>query len=250
MTSMEELTLIQSIIENTDRYDFVSPQVSVDSTKRREMEASRKYILRQTAPNTQTLTPTSSEATTSSYTITSNHTGGFLNRHPHMLIAQHHNGLDTHFAEVRFEIYGYGTTISYKDAGITQSLALEDPREQRYQYTVDGQSYHWQPLGPSRSVLEMSDEANKRAALFAYAEGVAPQRRASGSGSPKPFEVEDLGEVHIMDDFKGSPIALAQVLSTAAVVVERAKRRASNSGMASWEAVSSKGFAPGHHSGR
>ena len=224
--------------------DFVSRHsISGPTTQRKQnMESSRKYILRQTSPNTQTLestSPPTSEAPPVSYNIKSNPKGGFMNRHPHMIITNHEGGLNLHLAEVRFEIYGYGTTIAYKEAGISQSLFLEHRRKHQYKVSIDGIDHRWQPLGPSQEVLELTKDAGKKVALFVYAEEV-PQRRASAPASLEHFEAEDVGEIHIMDEFEGGQLTLEQILCTAVVVVERAKRRATNTGLASWESVSSK----------
>ena len=167
-----------------------------------------------------------------------------MNRHPHMVITKHESGLNTRLAEVRFEIYGYGTTIEYKDAGIVQTLDLSDNHEQRYHTSLGGKSHWWQPLGPSKAVMELTKDDGKRVALFVRAEEVA-QRRASAPATSKQFEAENVGEIHIMDEFAGGPMELDQVLCTAVVVVERVSRRATNPGLASWESVSSKIHYPG-----
>ena len=207
---------------------------------------SRKYVLCQISPDTQTLGPTqpTSEPPVPTYSITSHPTGGFMNRHPHMVITKHERGLNTRLAEVRFEIYGYGTTVDYKDAGIVQALDLSDNHEQRYHFSLGGQSHWWQPLGPSKAVMELTKDDGKRVALFVHAEEVA-QRRASAPATSKHFEAENVGEVHIMDEFAGGPVELDQILCTAVAVVERVKRRATNPGLASWESVSSKIHYPG-----
>lgn len=207
---------------------------------------SRKYVLCQTSPNTQTLEPTqpTSEPLSPTYSTTSHPTGGFMNRHPHMVITKHESGLNTHLAEVRFEIYGYGTTIEYKDAGIVQTLDLSGNHEQRYHFSLGAKPHWWQPLGPSKAVMELINDDGKRVALFVRAEEVT-QRRASAPATSQHFETEALGEIHIMDEFAGGPMELDQVLCTAVVVVERARRRATNPGLASWESVSSKVHYPG-----
>lgn len=207
---------------------------------------SRKYVLRQTSPSTQTLEPTqpTSEPLSPTYSTTSHPTGGFMNHNPHMVITKHEGGLNTRLAEVRFEIYGYGTTIEYKDAGIVQTLDLSDNHEQQYQFPLGGKSHWWQPLGPSKAVMELTNDDGKRVALFVRAEVVA-QRRASAPATSKRFETENVGEIHIMDEFAGGPVELDQILCTAVVVIERARRRATNPGLASWESVSSKIHYPG-----
>ena len=207
---------------------------------------SRKYVLRQISPDTQTLRPTqpSSEAPSPTYSITSHPTGGFMNRHPHMVITKHEGGLNTCLAEVRFVMYSYGTTIDYKDAGIVQSLDLSDNHEQRYHFSLGGKSHCWQPLGPSKVVMELTKDDGKRVALFVRAEEVAP-RRASAPATAKHFQAEDVGEIHIMDEFAGGQVELDQILCTAVAVVEKIKRRATNPGLASWESLSGKVHYPG-----
>jgi len=167
-----------------------------------------------------------------------------MNRHPHMVIIKHEGGLNTCLAEVRFEMYGYGTKIDYKDAGIVQALDLSDNHEQRYHFSLGGKSHWWQPLGPSKAVMELTKDDGKRVALFVRAEEVAP-RRASAPATAKHFEAENVGEIHITDEFASGPVDLDQILCTAIAVVERVKRRATNPGLASWESVSSKIHYPG-----
>ena len=224
MTSNEKLSLIQTIVETTDKHDFVSPQVSVDSTHQREqqeMESAQTYVLQQAFPTVQTLAPLCN-AKTPTYTIRLDTVGSFLKPQPHMLITQDPGGL--HVAEVKFQVNGYDSTIIYKDGGTSQKLALQNPQDQRYECLINGKSHWWHPLGPSESVFELTEEAKRRVALFVYAEGMA-HRTGSTSGTLTPSQERKIGEVHIMEDFLCEPIALQQILFSAIVVVEQTKRR-------------------------
>lgn len=236
MTSNEKLTLIQTVVETTDKHDFVSPQVSIDSThqrKKQEMEAAQTYILQQAFPTVQTLVPLCN-AKAPSYTIRLDTIGSFLKPQPHMLITQDRGRL--HVAEVEFQTHGYDTTIIYKDARTSQKLALQNPQDQSFECLINGKPHWWQPLGPSKSVFELTEEAKKRVALFVYAEGMA-QRADFTSGNHMLSQEPKIGEVHVMEDFLREPFALQQTLFSAVVVVEQAKRRASS--MAGWAPPSS-----------
>lgn len=227
MTSNEKLTLIQTVVETTDKHDFVSPQVSVDSTHQREkqeMEVAQTYILKQTFPTIQTLSPLYN-AKGPSYTIRLDTIGSFLKPQPHMHITQDPGGL--HVAEVKFHIHGYDTTILYKSPSTSQNLALQNPEEQRFECLINGKLHWWHPLGPSKSVFELTEAPQKRVALFVYAEGMA-QRTGSTSSAHTLHQEKKIGELHIIEDFLREPIALQQTLFSAVVVVEQEKRRATS----------------------
>lgn len=248
MTSNEKLTLIQTVVETTDKHDFVSPQVSVDSTHQREkqeMEVAQTYILKQTFPTIQTLSPLYN-AKGPSYTIRLDTIGSFLKPQPHMRITQDPEGL--HVAEVQFHIHGYDTTIIYKEAGTSQKLCLPNPQDQKFECLINGKSHWWHPLGPSKSVFELIEETPKRVALFVYAEGMA-QRTGSTSGNHMLSQEQKIGEVHVLEDFAQEPNALQQALFSAVVVVEQTKRKATS--IASWvPPPSSKIHFPGRRRSR
>lgn len=221
MTSNEKLSLIQTVVENTSEHDFVSPQISVDSTHQREMEAAQTYILKQTVTTVQTLRPLY-DTDAPSYMIRLDTIGSFLKPQPHMVITQDPGGF--HVAEVKFQIHGYDATIIYKKAGTCQKVALHNPQDQMFECLINGRPHRWQPLGPSKSVFELTEEANRRVALFVYGEGMA-HRTGSTSSDYKSVQEQIVGEVHVMRDFLHEPTALQQTLFTAVVVVEQAKRR-------------------------
>ena len=231
MTSNEELTLVQTIIETTDKHDFVSPQVSVDASLQREkqeMEAAQAYILQQAFPTVQTLAPLSN-AKAPSYTIRLDTVGSFLKPQPHMRITQDPGAF--YAAEVKFQVHGYDSTIIYTDAGTSQKITLQNPQEQSFGCLIKGKPHWWHPLGPSKSVFELTEEAEKRVALFVYAEGMA-QRTGSTSGNHMLAPGQKIGEVHFMEDFLHELDTLQQILFSAVVVVEQVKRRATS--LAAW----------------
>ena len=213
-------------LETTAKYDFVSPQVAIDSVrqqeKKQEMEAAQTYILQQPFPTLQTFVPLC-DANGPSYTIRFDTVGSFLKPQPHMVITETPG--DVKVAEVKLQTRGYDATIIYKKARGSQKLALQNPRDQRFELLINGKPHRWNPLGPSQSVFELTQEANRRVALFLYAEGMA-QRTGSLSGNHLPFQEQTIGEVHIMQDFLRDPTALQQTLFSAVVVVEQEKRRA------------------------
>ena len=248
MISTDKPLVVQNALETTAEHDFVPPQASVDPTRQRETqekEAAQTYTLQQASPNVQNLAPLYN-ATGPSYTIRVNTVGSFLKPQSHMLIIENPRGL--HVAEIRFQIRGYDATMIYKNASTSQKLALQNQQEQEFQLLINGKPHRWRPLGPSKSVFELTREANKRVALFVYAEGMA-QRTASNSGGHMPFQEQKIGEVHFMEDFLREPIALQQTLFSAVVVVEQAKRRATS--IASWmHPHPSKGHSPGRRGSR
>ena len=224
-----QLTHLEATLER----DFVPPQASVDSTHQREKqetEAAQAYVLQQASPTVQTLVPLCN-AHGPSYTISLDKVGSFLKPQPHMLITESSGGL--HVAEVKFQVHGYDATMVYKNASTSQKVVLRNPQDQDFELLINGKLHRWHPLGPSKSVLELTREANKRVALFVYAEGMT-QRAASTSQNDVPFQAQRIGEVHVVGDFLPEPVALQQIIFSAAVAVEQAKRGAAN--IASWVA--------------
>ena len=226
MNPNEKLALIHTAVEII-KHDFVSPQVSIDSThqrERQEMEATQAYVLQQAFSTIQTLVPLCN-AKAPSYTIRLDTIGSFLKPQPHLLIT--HDPRGPQIAEVKFHIHGYDTTIVYKDAGISQNLALKNARGHRFECLINNKPHCWQPLGPSKSVFELTEGARKRVALFVYTEGMV-QRTGSTSSNHMQFQGHKIGEVHVMEDFSSAPIALQQTLFSAVVVVEQIKRKATS----------------------
>lgn len=249
MTSLENLSLIQTIVETTDKHDFVSPQVSVDPThqqEQQEMETAQTYILQQAHPTVQSLAPLCN-AKAPSYTIRLDTIGSFLKPQPHMLITQDPGAL--YIAEVTFQVNGFGSTIVYKDGGTSQKLALQDPQDRRYECLIDGKPHWWHPLGPSKSVFELTEGTEKRVALFVYTDGMA-QRTGSTSGNYTPSQEKKIGEVHVMKDFLREPIVLRQILFSAVVVVEQTKRRATSMANRTFPPASKSHFPGRRRSGQ
>ena len=221
MTPGVQLTLPETSLER----DFVPPQTFLDPTHHRakqEIAAAQTYILHQASPTVQTLVPLCNE-TGPSYTIRLDKVGSFLKPQPHMLITESPGG--SHVAEVKFQVHGYDATMVYKNAGTSQKVAFRNPQEQEFEVLINGKLHRWHPLGPSKSVLEMTRRANKRVALFVYTEGMA-QRAASNSENDVFFREHKIGEVHVIEDFLPEPVALQQILFSAAVTVEQVKRGA------------------------
>lgn len=243
MTSEDKPLLTQNALETINKHDFIPPQAFVESIRQREMqemETAQTYTLQQASPTIQNLVPLYNAAGPS-YTIRLDTVGSFLKPQSHMFITENPGGL--HVAEVKFQIRGYGATMIYKNASISQKLALQNPQDQEFEILINGKPHRWHPLGPSKSVFELTKEANKRVALIVYSEGMA-QRRAPTSGGHMPFQEQKIGEVHVMEDFLREPSALQQTLFSAVVVVEQVKRRATS--IASWmPPPQSKTYSPG-----
>lgn len=248
MTSNEKLILIPTAVETINKHDFVSPQVSIDSTHQREkkeMEVAQAYTLQQAFPTVQTLVPLCN-AKAPNYTIRLDTVGSFLKPQPHMLITKDPEGLQ--MAEVKFHLHNYDTTIVYKDTATSQKLTLQEPQKQMFECFINGKPHWWHPLGPSKSVFELTEVGKRRIALFVYAEGMA-QRTGSTSENHTVSREQKIGEVHVFEDFLCEPMALQQTLFSAVVVVEQTKRRATS--IASWlPPVPSKTLFPGRRRSR
>lgn len=227
-----ELARVQPIVWNRDSHDF--PGTSIDfarMTEKPRVEQYHTYVLRQTSYNTQSLISTGKSIPTS-YTVKHHAPGGFRKRQPQTVITRDMGSRSIRLAEVWADTHGYGSKIEYPDVGVTQHLARDNPRQRRFTCLVDGVAYTWQPLGPSRNVLELTNEAGRRAALFVYAEFVF-HRSASYSGSPPQIKGVEMGRLHIMEHVMGKQVVVDQICCTAVVIVEKVKQKVKILGIAS-----------------
>ena len=200
------------------------------------------YTLHQASPDTLTLTlrdHPSESATTYTSTlpvckIRTNKTGGFMNRKPHVVITtgECDESLNRPLAEGRFDIHGTGTTISYShmpNMQMIQRLELEDSLSQRLRTTIWGHEHWWMPNPGNKGVLELTNEMDEIVARFVHTVPVSQVTgygsRGSGAGRKKEDKTE-LGDLHIVDALAEG--GREEVICSAMVVVERAKRRANN----------------------
>ncbi|KAF6236342.1 hypothetical protein HO173_005433 [Letharia columbiana] len=199
------------------------------------------YTLHQTAPDTLVLTLRDhpSESATA-YTSTlpvckirTNKTGGFMNRKPHVIITtgECDESLNRPLAEGRFDIHGTGTTISYShlpNMQMIQRLELEDSLSQRLRTTIWGHEHWWTPNPGNKGVLELTNEMDEIVARFVHTVPVSQMTGSGKRGSTgrKKEAREELGDLHIVDALAEG--GREEVICSALVVVERAKRRANN----------------------
>lgn len=218
------------------------------------------YKLRQTSPSTQTLTLSSPSASaytttaTTAYDIISRATAGFMNRKPHVIISARQSDSSKIIAEGKFAIHSTGTTISYF-GGREQTLQLQDSQAQLLRTTMGGKVVWWQPHPGNSEVLELTNEYEEMLARFVHKEqgcqrsetlsrrdssgstpSVVEGRRKSGKKEKDATEFE-VGELHVVDALVGGQEAGSErrkeelreeVLCSALMVVERAKRRRAN----------------------
>ncbi|CAD6588678.1 MAG: hypothetical protein ASARMPREDX12_003410 [Alectoria sarmentosa] len=199
------------------------------------------YTLHQTSPDSLLLTlrdHPSESATTYTPTlpvckIRTNKTGGFMNRKPHVIITtgECDESLSRPLAEGRFDIHGTGTTITYShmpNMQMIQRLELEDSLSQRLRTTIWGHEHWWMPNPGNKGVLELTNEMDEIVARFVRAAPMSQMTGAGrrGSSGRKKEDREELGELHVVDALAEG--GREEVICSAMVVVERAKRRANN----------------------
>ena len=160
-------------------------------------------------------------------------TGGFMNRKPHIVITttECDESLSRPLAEGRFDIHGTGTTITYShqpNLQMTQRLELEDSLAQRLRTTIWGHDHWWMPNPGNKSVLELTNDMNEIVARFMPAVPVSPPTASGRKGSigKKKEGKEDVGELQVVDAM--TETGREEVICSAMVMVERAKRRANN----------------------
>lgn len=157
-----------------------------------------------------------------------------MNRKPRVIITtgECDETLNRPLAEGRFDIHGTGTTISYShmpNMQMIQRLELEDSLSQRLRTTIWGHEHWWMPNPGNKGVLELTNEMDEIVARFVHTVPVSQVtgygRRGSGAGKKKEDRTE-LGDLHIVDALAEG--GREEVICSALVVVERAKRRANN----------------------
>ena len=156
-----------------------------------------------------------------------------MNRKPHVIITtgECDESLSRPLAEGRFDIHGTGTTITYShppNMQMIQRLELENSGSQRLRTTIWGHEHWWMPNPGNKGVLELTNEMNEIVARFVHT-GPVSQMTGSGrrdSSGKKKMEKEELGDLHIVDALAEG--GREEVICSAMVVVERAKRRANN----------------------
>ena len=200
------------------------------------------YTLHQTCADSLILTlrdqpsesPTTYTSTLPVCKIRTNKTGGFMNRKPHVIITtgECDESLKRPLAEGRFDIHGTGTTISYShmpNMQMIQRLELEDSLTQKLRTTIWGHEHWWMPNPGNKGVLELTNDMDEIVARFVH---TVPVSQVTGSGrggsvgKMKKEDKEEMGELHIVDALAEG--GREEVICSAMVVVERAKRRANN----------------------
>ena len=192
----------------------------------------RIYNLRQTSPNTQTLSLCGDlTALNTSYTIKSNKTGGFMNRKPHVIITADSDG--KRVAEGRFDIHGTGTTISYVNSNMHR-LELEDSLAQVLRTRMYNSDLWWQPHPGNKGVLELTNDMDEVVARFLHAAPVSqrtgswPKRAGAVSPSKKDRSDFKLGELHVVGSSEAQESDYEQIVCSAIMVIERTRRRSAN----------------------
>lgn len=145
-----------------------------------------------------------------------------LFKKPDLLIGRERNGIIERVGEGRFEKYGPGTTIKYFESGILQDLQLESSLSQRFMITIDGKPlWWWQPSRRDKQVAEVVTDTSKLIAQFTY----------TGEHTLVGRDVKDdavLGVLEVDELYASQREVLDQLVSMAALLVERGRRRGRN----------------------
>ena len=202
------------------------------------------YALRQTSPDTQTLSLCGDASTPPIYHIKTFKTGGFMNRKPHVRILRDPKD-KVSMSEGRFDIHGTGTTITYADPPSAQRLELMDSRMQILKTTICGMDRWWQPFPGNKDVIELSNDVDDTIARFL---STAEPSTLSNIIKKKPPEIE-VGKLHVVDAFVSSEEERIEILCSAIVVVERQRRRAAilNNKSSAYGVVRSMSASSGSH---
>lgn len=110
-----------------------------------------------------------------------------------------------------------------------QRLELAESRSQLLRTTIHGIEHWWQPFAGNKDVLEMTNQDGQIVARFVHVGSSSP-RSLSMAGDRtdrirKKFPETDVGELHVVDALVGGTETRMEIVCSAIVVVERAKRR-------------------------
>ena len=136
-------------------------------------------------------------------------------------------------AEARFDIHGTGTRIAYISIPSPQGeqrLDLENSQAQTLRTTIGGTRHYWQPFPGNKSVLELLNEMEEIVARFTY---TVPAAVATGAATGRKKSIAadmEVGELHVVEALVGGEQEKEEIICSAAVVIERARRRAVNIG--------------------
>jgi hypothetical protein len=145
-----------------------------------------------------------------------------MNRKPHMAIVKHINNQPWPCANIRFSANSSETTIAYTGFQLETPLKLESSQTQRYTFLIGTAVHSWERSSQDRKMIELFNGAGRIIATFLY------KHWAPGSEKNHDHDsgvVSDIGTLKIMGDWSWRQDALEQILCTALVVVERAKRK-------------------------
>ncbi|KAL9127147.1 MAG: hypothetical protein Q9217_003917 [Psora testacea] len=132
-------------------------------------------------------------------------------------------------AEARFSIHGTDTIIDYS-YNPRSLLILENSQAQILRTTINGIPHWWRPFPGNKSVLELLTSTEEIVARFIYA---VPTLMSTGAAIGRKHSVAadaEVGELHIVEALAGGENGREEIICSAAVVIERAKRRAANIG--------------------
>ena len=140
-------------------------------------------------------------------------------------------------AEARFEIHSTGTSIIYNFSPSLlsqeeQRLELENSQFQTLRTTIGGNTHHWQPFPGNKALLELLNELEEKVARFIY-NTTATNIINSNTGRRKSAAAtasSEIGELNIVEALAGGEREREEIICSAVVVVERARRRALNIG--------------------
>ena len=221
----KEFARIQTIAENSVSYDF-GTHVDPHGSKRAQQQDSDlpwTFILRQSAPDIQWLFPTNPSDLTS-YTIArSTARRRFGRKQVWMEVTRHTRNSKVSIAEFNMEDNERTSHISYTSADSTRSANMTGVGSEQVRCVIDDKAYMWQPLGPSKTVLVMTDEVGKRLALLVYPQTEAP-RSGSYPGYSKTFKDHDIGTIHVMDTCDGGQGILEVMLCTGVALACRRRK--------------------------
>ncbi|KAL9099526.1 MAG: hypothetical protein Q9163_004986 [Psora crenata] len=130
-------------------------------------------------------------------------------------------------AEARFAIYGTHTTIDYTHAPPCL-LVLENSQAQILRTTIDNVPHWWRPFPGNKCVVELLTSTEEIVARFVYSPPPAMSSSAATGRKGSIAAKVEVGDLHIVEALAGGERGKEEIICSAAVLIERAKRRAAN----------------------
>ena len=221
---MEQISVFSS---DTRTRDFVPRAQLSHSIRSHDLDSTRTFKLRWLSPDIQTWAPLQ-DLPAALYTVTII-ARGLVGKKINLHVSKREAGRSCRVADIGFDRQRGSTDISYYQSNTNESVSPESSFDQTQDCTIFGAHFVWQPLGPSKVVVELSNARHQRLALFVRPGEVALTNNArTGKRNVQSQPVS--GELHILQDAIALGLPVDEIVCSASAVVNHARLRLTSNG--------------------